>query len=109
MSVAEVTLSLLRPADPDELLDEEAFKNDEFLPYWAQLWPSALELCEAMPTSLAGLRVVEPGCGLGIPSLLAARRGAQVTATDWAPDAIDLLVTNARRKDIELEIGRAHV
>ena len=50
---------ILRPADPDDLLDEVAFENDEFLPYWAQLWPSALELVEALPLDLAGVSVID--------------------------------------------------
>src|SRR4051812_10207976 len=37
-------LSLLRPRDSEELLDEEAFEREEFLPYWADLWPSARAL-----------------------------------------------------------------
>ena len=35
---------LLRPRDAEALLSEEAFEHDEFLPYWAELWPSALAL-----------------------------------------------------------------
>ena len=35
--------------------------------------------------------MVELGCGLGVPSLVAAARGARVTAIDWAEDAIELL------------------
>jgi len=92
--VGEVELSLLRPVTPDALLDEEAFARDEFLPYWAELWPAAIALAAALP-DVAGLRVVELGCGLGLPSLVAAARGADVTASDWAEDAVDLLRENA--------------
>ena len=42
--VGEVELSLRRPTDPEALLDEEAFADDEFLPYWAELWPAGLAL-----------------------------------------------------------------
>lgn len=99
--VGEVELSLLRPSAPDELIDETAFEQDEFLPYWAELWPASLALAAALP-DVAGLRVVELGCGLGVPSLVAAARGADVTATDWATDAIDLLRENAARNGLEL-------
>ena len=94
--VGEVELSLLRPASPEALLDEEAFAHDEFLPYWAELWPAASALAAALPAELRGLRIVELGCGLGVPSLVAARRGADVVATDWAADAIDLLRAKRR-------------
>jgi predicted nicotinamide N-methyase len=96
VTVAGVRLELLRPESAEALIDEEAFADDEFLPYWAELWPAAIALAEALP-DVAGLRVVELGCGLGVPSLAAAARGAQVTATDWAADAIELLRRNAER------------
>jgi predicted nicotinamide N-methyase len=92
-------LSLLRPVSPDALLDEEAFARDEFLPYWAELWPAATALAAALP-DLAGLRVVELGCGLGLPSLVASSRGADVTASDWAADAVELLSENAARNGL---------
>jgi len=93
--VGEVELSLLRPRDPAALLDADAFADDEFLPYWAELWPASLALARALPARLDGVRVVELGCGLALPSLVAAARGARVTAIDWAADAIALLRTNA--------------
>ena len=80
--VGEVEVSLLRPRNAEELLDEEAFARDEFLPYWAELWPAALALAHALPARFDGVRVVELGCGLGVPSLVASARGATVTATD---------------------------
>ena len=101
MRVGEVELSLLRPVSPDALLDEDAFARDEFLPYWAELWPAASALAAALP-DVTGLRVVELGCGLGLPSLVAAARGAHVTATDWAEDAVELLRENAARNDLAL-------
>ena len=100
--MGEVELTLLRPTDPEALIDEEAFADDEFLPYWAELWPAATALAEALPERLDGVSVVELGCGLGLPSLVAAARGADVTATDWAPDAIDLLRRNAARNGLAL-------
>jgi len=94
-------LELLRPESPEALIDEEAFADDEFLPYWAELWPAALALAGGLP-DVAGLRVVELGCGLGVPALVAAARGADVTAVDWADDAIELLRENAARNGLVL-------
>jgi predicted nicotinamide N-methyase len=101
LAIGDVELSLLRPESPEALIDEVAFEDDEFLPYWAELWPAARALAAALP-DVAGLRIVELGCGLGVPSLVAAARGAEVTATDWAADAIDLLRQNAARNGLEL-------
>ena len=50
--MGEVELSLLRPSAPEDLLDEEAFEHDEFLPYWAELWPAASALAAALPGDL---------------------------------------------------------
>jgi predicted nicotinamide N-methyase len=100
--VGEVGLRLLRPESPEALIDEDAFADDEFLPYWAELWPASLALAAALPARLDGVRVVELGCGLGVPALVAAARGAEVTATDWAEDAIALLRENAARNGLAL-------
>ena len=95
-------LSLLRPVAPDALISEEEFAKDEYLPYWADLWPASRLLAEVLPTELLGQHVVELGCGLGVPSLVAAARGALVTATDWSEDAIALLRRNSERNGLDL-------
>jgi predicted nicotinamide N-methyase len=97
-----VELALLRPEAPEALIDEDAFEQDEFLPYWAELWPAAVALAEALP-DVRGLRVVELGCGLGVTSLVAAARGAEVVATDWAEPAIALLRRNATRNGLDVQ------
>jgi len=100
-------LSILRPPSAEELIDEAAFDEEEFLPYWAELWPSGLALARQVAArELRGLRVLELGCGLGLPALAAALRGADVLATDWAEDAIDLLRRNAQRNDVFLRVAR---
>ncbi|HEX6021059.1 MAG TPA: methyltransferase domain-containing protein [Solirubrobacter sp.] len=97
-------LSILRPRDVEALLDEEAFEQDEFLPYWAELWPSALALARAVGVrALHGARTLELGCGLGLPSLAAAAAGGRVLATDWAIDAIELIERNAARNRLTVE------
>ena len=97
-------LCLLRPRDAESLLSEEAFEHEEFLPYWAELWPSASALARAVGVrSLRGARVLELGCGLGLPSLAAAVAGGRVVATDWAPDAIAMLARNAGRNRLAIE------
>ena len=76
-------LGLLAPRDGDALLSQEAFERDEFLPYWAELWPSALALARVVARRpLTGRRVIELGCGLGLPALAAALAGGRVLATD---------------------------
>ena len=97
-------LTLARPRDAEALLDEEAFEREEFLPYWAEPWPSGLALARSLCSrALDGARVLELGCGLALPSLAAAIRGARVLATDWAPDAVALAAANAAENGIALE------
>jgi len=98
---------LLRPPSADDLIDEEAFDADEFMPYWAELWPSGVALARVVAEQdLAGARVLELGAGLGLPSLAAAVRGAQVLATDWAEEAVALLRENAAANGIALRAER---
>lgn len=99
-----VRLELARPVDAEALIDEREFARDEFLPYWAELWPSGRALADHVAgLELDGCDVLELGCGLGLPSLIAATRGARVLATDWAGDAIMLLSRNAARNALELD------
>jgi hypothetical protein len=98
---------MLRPPSAEELIDEAAFDEEEFLPYWAELWPSGLALARHVAArDLRGLRVLELGCGLGLPALAAALRGADVLATDWAEDAIELLRRNAERNGVLVHVAR---
>jgi predicted nicotinamide N-methyase len=106
--VAGRTLTLLRPPSAEELIDEAAFAVEEFLPYWAELWPSGVALAEHVAArDRRGRRVLELGAGLGLPSLAAALRGADVLATDWAEDAVALLAANAARNGIAVRAAVA--
>jgi predicted nicotinamide N-methyase len=100
-------VTLLRPPNADELIDEDSFDEDEFLPYWAELWRSGVALAEVVSAlDVRDKRVLELGAGLGLPSLAAALRGAKVLATDWAEDAVALLRANAKRNSIRLRVKR---
>jgi predicted nicotinamide N-methyase len=75
----EIPLARPEPSDLAQLLDAAI----EEAPYWAELWPSARALAEVVATrEVTGLRVLEVGCGLGLPALVAAARGATATASD---------------------------
>jgi predicted nicotinamide N-methyase len=102
-------LTLLRPRDTESLLDEDAFAaGDEFIAYWADLWPSAVLLARTLAArALRGARVLELGCGLGLPSLAAAMAGGRVLATDWAPDAIEAVGVNAERNGLHVDAAVA--
>ena len=89
------TIQVVRPADPDRLLDDPLVRHwnerDDYMPYWAYLWPGALFLAEAVArepwplgTTLAPpLRALEIGCGVGLAGLVAVSRGLSVRFTDY--------------------------
>jgi predicted nicotinamide N-methyase len=96
-------LVVLRPPDAEALIDEDAFARDEFLPYWAELWPSGVALARHVAAlDLRRSRVLELGCGLALPSIAAALAGGVVLATDWSADALRVAEENARRNGVTL-------
>ena len=67
-------------------------------PLFGLLWPSGSQLAArlALRTLVAGERVLEIGCGLALASLVAHRRGIDVTATDCHPLTAAFLCENLR-------------
>lgn len=102
LSSVEVALptgpcTLLRPRSADELISETDFARDERLPYWAELWPSAICLARVLPELASRPSVtLELGCGLGLVTIAALRAGHDVLATDYYADALRFTRLNAR-------------
>jgi predicted nicotinamide N-methyase len=96
---------LLGPANYDELLDlpevARRFRQNEYMPYWAQLWPAGVLLAETVaqwpPAGDNPPSVLEIGCGLGLASLVMSHLGCRVLATDQDADALAFLAESARR------------
>jgi predicted nicotinamide N-methyase len=91
---------LLKPRSPDELISEDDFNRDERLPYWADVWPSALCLAELIAQLPNGGRMLELGCGVGYVSAVAAARGFDVVATDYYPEALEFTQVNLARNGL---------
>jgi predicted nicotinamide N-methyase len=97
---------LIRPSDWSELRHVEGGAG-RGVPYWATLWPSGLALARELGArDLSGLRVLELGCGLGAPSLVAASRGARVLATDGAPEAVVFTAHSLAINELEGEVAQ---
>lgn len=95
------TFQLFKPRSPDELISEEDFNGDERLPYWADVWPSALCLAERIALlSGSGNRLLELGCGVGYVCAVAAARGFEVLATDYYPEALEFTQVNLALNDL---------
>ena len=91
-------VEVLRPPSAEALIDEADFARDERLPYWADLWGSAVALGRTVRAeSGAGRTLLELGCGLGVGALAALAAGYRVTATDYYEDALAFARVNAWR------------
>ena len=73
--VGSTAIRLVRPAEPDRLLDDgevhDLNRRDDYMPYWAYLWPGAFLLAELVARGRwAGEPALEIGCGLGLAGLV---------------------------------------
>jgi predicted nicotinamide N-methyase len=96
------TFEISRPAESDRLLDHpavhEAFDADEYMPYWADLWPASRMLAKAIlrETWTPGTEALEIGCGLGLPGIVALSVGLRLTFSDYDACALRYASENAR-------------
>jgi ETFB lysine methyltransferase len=66
-------------------------------PIFGIVWPSSLILARHMlDYDIAGKRVLEVGCGIGLASLVLNQRHANITATDYHPEAEAFLNYNTQ-------------
>jgi predicted nicotinamide N-methyase len=92
---------IARPEYADRLLDhpavQTAFNADEYMPYWADLWPAARMLAKAILREewTAGQEALEIGCGLGLAGVVALSVGLRVTFSDHDPCALHFAAVNA--------------
>jgi len=87
-------------ADPGHLAERIGISSALWC-LFGQVWPSGRVLAEAMCTfDVAGKRILELGCGLGLSSLVLQRRRADVTASDHHPLAESFLQYNATQNQL---------
>jgi predicted nicotinamide N-methyase len=93
---------ICRPGESDRLLENPAvqavFAADDYLPFWSDLWPAARMLAKYLlkQTWPKGLPVLEIGCGLGLPGVVALSLGLRVTFSDCDRTALRFAADNAR-------------
>lgn len=100
ITLGKQVVRIYKVGDSDRVLSEvlegtgdRALDN----PYWGELWPSAVRLAEYLcreEGTLAGKRVLELGCGLGLAGIAAQVAGAEVVLSDIAEDALRLAELN---------------
>ena len=107
MELGGRTIRLVKPADPDQLLDDRLVidwnRHDDYMPYWAYLWPAAYLLAAAVarepwperPEESSRVEALEIGCGLGLAGLVAVARGLRVRFTDYDEAPLDFVMRSA--------------
>jgi predicted nicotinamide N-methyase len=96
----------LRPADWEALRHDEGGAARP-VPYWARPWRSGRTLAAALAADPppAGARVLELGCGLALPSIVCARAGGRVLATDGSTDAVAFAAHSLALNEVDAEVA----
>lgn len=95
------------PGEADRLVNlpavHEAFAKDEYMPYWADLWPASRMLAKAILHEpwTPGTEALEVGCGLGLPGVVALSMGLKMTFSDYDACALRFAADNARLNGYE--------
>lgn len=143
LPIGPLRVPFLRVTDPQIVLDRICEKIDRLekttgvritgdeagLPYWAELWDSALGIGQMMaarglttqatgPRSLAdnaplwrgaaGVRVLDLGCGMGLTGTVAALLGGRVTFADMEPECLLFARYNAMQYDRTVRARRVN-
>lgn len=104
IAIGDLDIRLLRITNIDELFDllvaqspDSIEVKDERIPYWADLWPSSIALSRFIVENniLSNApKVLEIGCGLGLPGVVAGKLGARVTFTDYVEEPLQFAKQN---------------
>jgi predicted nicotinamide N-methyase len=103
----DTEVRLVRPTDPDRLLDHPGVqawsRADDYMPYWAYLWPGAYLLAEAIAHYEwpGGTAALEIGCGLGLAGLVGVSRGLRVRFTDYDETPLGFAARSARENGFD--------
>lgn len=108
-TIAGSSFIIERVENLDDLVDEisdDLFNEDERLPYWAELWPSARALTAYIVNNaqlFKGKTILELGCGMGLTTMaLAQTEKKKLLATDYEQEALDATARNCRLNGINI-------
>ena len=75
------------------------------IPYGVSLWPSSVALAHDIASrgDFVGKRVLELGCGTGLPGIVAASSGARVVQSDHDELSLQLCRRNGERNGVSVE------
>jgi predicted nicotinamide N-methyase len=114
VQIGNLKFTFTRISDPDRVLDELAAEADRrerltgrreqdehlHLPYWAELWDSAMGLGQFLVRKCVhrlgqGPSVLDLGCGMGLSGTVAAALGARVLFADLESPALLFAMLNS--------------
>lgn len=91
----------LQYSDPDDVAEKLGISSATW-PLFGVVWPSGQVLAHTMMDyNIDGKQILEVGCGIGLSSLLLNHRLADITSTDYHPEAGNFL-----RENVKLNRGR---
>lgn len=104
LKICDKTYNINQVTNVDEVFDhlihtakDDVNVSDERIPYWTEIWPSALALSEFIIKN-HGLfeekNIIEIGSGLALPSIVASEFAKEVVITDYLEDAINFAKAN---------------
>ncbi|MCS7012292.1 MAG: methyltransferase domain-containing protein [Chloroherpetonaceae bacterium] len=102
-----VFFSVASSYDLLDTLPEEYIAAD-IMPYWAEIWPASFVLAEYLleDCQIQGKQCLELGAGVGVVSVVAAKAGAEVLATDYVVEALPFIELNAHANGVSLRTAR---
>lgn len=113
LDIEGLCVDIERVTNIDELYEQLIAKGenhpdfqDERIPYWAELWPSALALSQYLVASkinFEGKKILEIGAGLGLPSIVAAKLGASVCVSDYLSEAVNFSSKNFEKNNLKAD------
>ena len=98
-------LNFLMAEDIEDLITD--LSDEDKVPCWADIWPAAHGLSYYLwekPNLGAEAKVMELGAGMGLPGIVCALKGADVTLSDFNPTALEMAAENARRNKLKVTL-----
>ncbi|MGB3614850.1 MAG: class I SAM-dependent methyltransferase [Elainellaceae cyanobacterium] len=101
ISIGDITYKIRSLLDLQQFSDTEGTAlslgiSSAMWPLFGQVWPMSKILAQVMlGEPIPGRRILEIGCGLGLPSLVTKQLGGNITASDYHPLAAAFLLENA--------------